>query len=113
MNRNVYNTRTENKIPLKHVLLVLFIFILWGVGGWVAPANAGPLKDAAAFTENKILPAADEGTKKMTEYVKKEAPPAFEKAKQFTETKVIPNAKIAGEVIADKSKKVWQALLAD
>lgn len=113
MNRNVYNTRTENKIPLKHVLLVLFIFILWGIGGWVAPANAGPLKDAAAFTENKILPAADEGTKKMTEYVKKEAPPAFKKAKQFTESKVIPNAKIAGEVIADKSKKVWQALLAD
>ena len=113
MNRNVYNTRTENKIPLKHVLLVLFIFILWGIGGWVAHANAGPMKDAAAFTENKILPAADEGTKKMTEYVKKEAPPAFEKAKKFTESKVIPNAKIAGEVIADKSKKVWQALLAD
>lgn len=113
MNRNVYNTRTENKIPAKHVLIALFIFILWGIGGWVAPANAGSLKDAAAFTENKILPAADEGTKKMTEYVKKEAPPAFEKAEQFTETKVIPNAKIAGEVIADKSKKVWQALLAD
>ena len=113
MNRNVYNTSTENKIPLKHVLLVLFIFILWGIGGWVAPANAGPLKDAAAFTENKILPAADEGTKKMTEYVKKEAPPAFEKAKRFTETKVIPNAKIAGEVIADKSKKVWQAIISE
>lgn len=113
MNRNVYNTRTENKIPARHILIVLFIFILWGIGGWVAPANAGVLKDAAAYTENTILPAADEGTKKMNEFVKKEAPPAFEKAKKFTESKVIPNAKIAGEVIADKSKKVWQALLAD
>lgn len=113
MNRNVYNTRTENKIPAKHILIVLFIFLLWGLGGWIAPAHAGALTDAAAYTENKILPAADEGTKKMNAFVKKEAPPAFEKAKKFTEDKVIPNAKIAGEVLADKSKKVWQALIAD
>ena len=113
MNRNVYNTRTENKIPLKHVLLVLFIFILWGIGGWVAPANAGPLKDAAAFTENKILPAADKATKEMNEYVKREGPPALAAAKKFSEEKILPNAKIAGEVLADKSKKVWQAIISE
>ena len=95
------------------ILALIVILLCWGLGGWIAPAEAGTLKDAAVFTENKILPAADEGTKKMTEYVKKEAPPAFEKAKQFTESKVIPNAKIAGEVLADKSKKVWQALISE
>ena len=105
--------RNEDTIPRKHIVLILFIFILWGLGGWVAPANAGPLKDAAAFTENKILPAADEGTKKMTEYVKREGPPALAAAKKFSEEKILPNAKIAGEVIADKSKKVWQALISE
>lgn len=113
MNRNVYNTRTENKIPAKHILLVLFIFILWGLGGWIAPAEAGTLKDAAIFTEEKILPAADAGTKRMQDYVKKEGPPALAAAKKFSEEKILPNAKIAGEVLADKSKKVWQALVSE
>ena len=107
------NTRNEDTIPRKHIVLILFIFILWGLGGWVAPANAGPLKDAATYTEERILPAADEGTKKMTEYVKREGPPALAAAKKFSEEKILPNAKIAGEVIADKSKKVWQALISE
>lgn len=105
--------RNEDKIPLKHILLVLFIFILWGIGGWIAPAEAGTLKDAAVFTEEKIIPAADAGTKKMQDYVKKEGPPALAAAKKFSEEKILPNAKAAGEVIADKSKKVWQVLIND
>ena len=113
MNRNVYNTRTEVTVTTRHILTVLFILALWGIGGWIAPAHAGALKDAAAFTENKILPAADEGTKKMTEYVKKEAPPAFEKAKEFTNEKILPATKSAASFAADKSKKVWQALISD
>lgn len=107
------NTRNEDKIPRKHIVLILFIFILWGLGGWIAPAEAGTLKDAATFTEEKIIPAADAGTKKMTEYVKKEGPPALAAAKKFSEEKILPNAKIAGEVLADKSKKVWQALISE
>lgn len=107
------NTRNEDKIPRKHIVLILFIFILWGLGGWIAPAEAGTLKDAATFTEEKILPAADAGTKKMTEYVKKEGPQALAAAKKFSEDKILPNVKIAGEVLADKSKKVWQALISE
>lgn len=114
MNRNVYNTRrNSNAIPLRHVITVLFIFILWGIGGWIAPAEAGPLKEAATFTEEKILPAADKATAEMNAYVKKEGPVAAAAAKKFTEEKVIPNAKIAGAAIAEKSKKMWAALIAD
>lgn len=113
MNRNVYNTRNENKIPFKHVLLVLFIFLVWGIGGWIAPAEAGPLKEAATFTEEKILPAADKATAEMQAYVKKEGPPAAAVIKKFTEEKVIPKAKIAGVALSEKSKKVWAALIAD
>ena len=104
------NTRNENKIPLKHILLVLVIFLIWGLGGWIAPAEAGTLKDAAAFTEEKIIPALDAKTKEMNAFVKKEGPPALAAAKKFSEEKVLPAAKVAGEVVADKSKKVWQAL---
>lgn len=107
------NTRNEDKIPRKHIVLILFIFILWGLGGWIAPAEAGPLKDAATYTEEKILPAADKATKEMTEYVKKEGPPALAAAKKFSEEKIMPNAKAAGEVVADKSKKVWRALISE
>ena len=105
--------RNEDKIPLKHILMVLFIFILWGLGGYIAPAEAGTLKDAAIFTEEKIIPAADAGTKRMQDYVKKEGPPALAAAKKFSEEKILPNAKAAGDVIADKSKKVWQVLIND
>ena len=98
---------------IREILAVIIIALCFGLGGFVAPAEAGTLKDAATYTEEKILPAADKATKEMTEYVKKEAPPAFAAAKKFSEEKILPNANIAGEVIADKSKKVWQALISE
>ncbi len=95
------------------IIALIIILLCWGLGGYIAPAEAGTLKDAATFTEEKVLPVLDSKTKEMNEFVKKEAPPAFEKAKAFTESKVLPQAKVAGSAIADKSKKVWQALISD
>ena len=95
----------------REILAVIIIALCFGLGGYIAPAEAGTLKDAAVFTEEKVLPAADKATKEMNEYVKKEGPPAFEKAKKFSEEKILPNAKVAGAVAADKAKKVWQVLI--
>lgn len=98
---------------IREILAFIVIALCFGLAGFVAPAEAGTLKDAAAFTEEKILPAADKATKEMNEYVKKEGPPALAAAKKFSEEKILPNAKVAGSAAADKAKKVWQVLISE